>query len=377
MPRLSWAGLVVNKVKKMSSCRVWPDGAFGLSHVERKFQMDMFKEPEEKTGHEIFIAKQIEVYGVEAVIEACVDTRKWRENLEGLTEENPPDNMDLTNVPNSLRAKRGQKGISRHGRLLVRNAAFLMERANALDTVSFLTTTLPPMGIEQNRYVVENWHRVVKNFNLRLTRKLQAEGLSGEIVGVTEVQEGRLSANADFIGLHLHLLFVGRKAFKSWAVSTSEVELFWKEALGSVSKRVEENCDFSRSTNMQRLKVSGAAYIGKYLSKGFKTVETLKTLNPEITLPACWYTCSLSLRHKVEKLQRTGDKVAKQIQDWIDRGKTEYFTAIQSVSITLDGDRELHIGWAGRLSERGRNALSLPFTPNGLPRQERLFPDGL
>lgn len=361
----------------MSSCRVWPDGSFGLSHIERKFQMDMFKPQEEPSTHEVFIAKQIEAYGVEAVIEACVDTRKWRENLLGLTTENPPDNMDLTNAPNSLRAKRGQNGISRHGKLLVRNACWLMERANALDTITFLTTTLPPMPVEQNRYVVENWHKVVKNFTLRLRRRLQDEGLSGSIVGVTEVQEGRLSANANFIGLHLHLLFVGRRAYSSWAVTTQQVEEYWKDAIASVSKRAGENCDFSRSTNLQRLKVSGAAYIGKYLSKGVKTVNRIKLMNPDITLPACWYTCSLDLRAKVEKLQVTGDKAAKQIQEWIDRGKAEYFTNIITVTIKTDDGRDLIIGWAGKLSEKGRNALSLPFTPNGLARVKRLLPDGL
>lgn len=361
----------------MSSCRVWPDGAFGLSHVERKFQMDIFTPPEEKTAHEVFIAKQIEAYGVEAVIEACVDTRKWYQNLLGLEEENSIDNMDLTNVSNSPRAKRGQNGISRHGKLMVRNACFLMERANALDTVTFLTTTLPPMTLDRNRYLVENWAQVVKFFVKKLGRKLQSEGLKGEIVGVTEVQEGRLSANADFIGLHLHLLFVGRRNYGHWAVSTSEVEQYWREAIGSVSKKTAEESDFSRSTNMQRLKKSGAAYIGKYLSKGVSVVRAIRIKNPDITLPTCWYTCTLSLREKVQKLQVRGDKAAKQIQEWIDRGKTEYFTNIMSVTITTEEGREICIGWAGKLSEKGRNALSLPFTPNGLPRVKRLLPDGL
>lgn len=361
----------------MPTCRVWPDGTFGLSNVDRKFQMDMFHQQQEPTGHEIFIAKQLEVHGVEAVLEACAETKKWHENLLGLEEETALDNMDLTNVPNSPRAKRGQNGISRYGRLLVRNAAFLMERANALDTVTFLTTTLPPMDVVSNRFIVENWHKVVKNFIKALGRKLQSGGLSGEIVGVTEVQEGRLSAQADFIGLHLHLLFVGRRPFQTWALTMREVEDYWKAAIGSVAPSVARESDFSYSTNMQRLKKSGAAYIGKYLSKGVKVVEQIKTANPGITLPACWYTCTLSLRGKVERLQVVGKVPAKKIQEWLDRGKTEYFVSISTVTIPSEGGKELCIGWAGKLSEKGRNALSLPYTPNGLPRQKRLFPDGL
>lgn len=361
----------------MPTCRVWPDGTFGLSNIDRKFQMSLFEEPKPQSAHESFIAAQIDIHGVEAVIEACAKTEKWKESLEQLPVENGPDYLDLTYVPNSLRAKRGQKGISRHGRLLVRNAAFLMERANALDTVTFLTTTLPPMDVISNRYVVENWAKVVKNFTLRLKRRLEEEGLKGEIVGVTEVQEGRLSANADFIGLHLHCLFVGRHPYKTWTVTTSQVEEYWRDAIGSVSKPLAKECDFSCSTNLQRLRVSGAAYIGKYLSKGSKVVRDIKEKNPDITLPACWYTCTLSLREKVEKLQVGGSVAARKIQDWIDKGMVEYFANITTVTITTEDSREICIGWAGRLTEKGRNALSLPYTPNGLPRQKRLFPDGL
>lgn len=361
----------------MPTCRVWPDGTFGFSVIDRKLQMEAFEPKRERTGHEDFIAAQIEVYGVEAVIEACVKTKEWRRNLEELEGEERPDSMDLTTVSNSPKAKRGQNGISTYGRLLVKNACWLMERAHPIDTITFLTTTLPPMDVMSNRYVVEHWADVVKFFVKKLGRRLQGAGLSGEIVGVTEVQEGRFSANADFIGLHLHLLFVGRKPYSHWVITLAEVEEFWKAALGSVSQRVAERCDFSRSTNLQRLKSSGAAYIGKYLSKGVKTITKIKVKNPGVTLPPCWYTCTLSLRHKVKGLQVVGRKPSLKLGDWIGQGQTEYFDTLRTITATDEDGKEFLIGWAGRLSEKGRNALSLPFTPNGLPRQKRLFPDGL
>lgn len=361
----------------MPSCRIWPDGTFGFSVIDRKLQMDAFEPQKPITAHEEFIAKQIEVYGVEAVIAACVDTKAWRQNLEQLEGEEPPDSMDLTTVSNSPKAKRGQNGISTYGRLLVKNACWLMERAHPIDTITFLTTTLPPMDVLSNRYVVEHWAEVVKFFVKKLTRKLQGAGLSGEIVGVTEVQEGRFSANADFIGLHLHLLFVGRKPYQHWVITLAEVEDFWRSALGSVSARVAERCDFSRSTNLQRLKSSGAAYIGKYLSKGVKTITKIKVKNPSITLPACWYTCSFTLRSKVKALQVTGKRASLKLGDWIGQGRVEYFDTLRTITVVDEDGVEFLIGWAGRLSERGRNALSLPFTPNGIPRVKRLYPEGL
>lgn len=361
----------------MPSCRVWPDGTFGLSVIDRKLQMDAFEAPKEKTGHEFFIAKQIEVHGIEAVLAACADTKAWHENLLGLGEVGERPDMDLTTVPNSPKAKRGQNGISTYGRLLVKNACWLMERAHPIDTITFLTTTLPPMDVLSNRYVVEHWADVVKFFVKKLGRRLQGAGLSGEVVGVTEVQEGRFSANSDFIGLHLHLLFVGRKPYQSWVITCSEVEEFWKAAVGSVSARVAERCDFSRSTNLQRLKSSGAAYIGKYLSKGVKTVTQIKVKNPSITLPACWYTCTLSLRSKVKGLQVSGRKASLKLGDWIGGGQTQYFDALRTITATDEDGKEFLVGWAGRLSEKGRNALSLPFTPNGTPRVKRLYPEGL
>lgn len=361
----------------MPSCRVWPDGTFGFSVIDRKLQMEAFEPQKAKSPHEEFIAKQIEVYGVEAVIEACVKTKEWRRNLEQLTDEDGPDSMDLTTVPNSPKAKRGQNGISTYGRLLVKNACWLMERAHPIDTITFLTTTLPPMDVLSNRYVVEHWADVVKFFVKKLGRRLQGAGLSGEVVGVTEVQEGRFSANSDFIGLHLHLLFVGRKPYQSWVITPAEVEEFWKTAVGSVSARVAERCDFSRSTNLQRLKSSGAAYIGKYLSKGVKTVTQIKVKNPSITLPACWYTCTLSLRNKVKGLQVSGKRASLKLGDWIGGGQTQYFDTLRTITAVDEDGKEFLIGWAGRLSGRGRNALSLPFTPNGTPRVKRLYPEGL
>lgn len=348
-----------------------------MSLLDRTFQMDALKPMRELTTEEGFIVASIDVHGIEATLQACATGERlpFVPDIEQDSDEATP--LDLTTASNSHRQPRGQKGISTYGRLLVRNGAFLMEKSNRVDCLSFSTCTLPPMDVLSHREVVENWAEVVRVFTQRLRRMLIASGLSGELVGVTEIQEGRLSWNSDFIGLHLHLLFVGRKHGKGWAIAPCSYQDAWRSAVESVMSNPSEAISFDRSTNMTRLKQSGAAYLGKYLSKGCKSVDRAKAANPTIKLPACWYVCTMSLRDKVKRLQVYGARPADKINSWIEDGRIDMFATLRQITYTADDGRLIPCGWAGRLSEKGRGLMGLPFTLQGNRRTARLCPEGI
>lgn len=346
----------------MPSARVWIDGTFGVCNFDRQFTLDLPDIKPVQEGHRTFIAAQIEAHGIEEVLAACAETRAWRENLRALHGDEQSESLGLSIAPNSPKKKRGLNGITVYGRLLVRNAAFFLENTCARDTLSFLTVTLPSVDLETNRYLCSVWERIVKNFVKALKRDLQGCGLSGEIVGVTEIQEKRYTTTAGFVGLHLHLLFQGRSRGKAWVIKTERCDELWENAICSVSEGLRGRLSFDASCRIERVEKSAANYLGKYMSKGAPTIKKLQLSKAPVELPATWYSCTLSLRSKVKNLQVVGDRPAKLINEWIDRNRVDMFDRLNKIEIDLSEGGTLQVGWAGRLSEKGRKALGLAFT---------------
>lgn len=346
----------------MPSSRVWPDGTFGVCNFDRQFTLDIPEIKPVAEGQKTFIAAQIEAHGIEAVLAACADTTRWRANLDALEGAEQSEALGLLTAPNSPKSKRGAKGITTYGRLLVRNAAYFIEKTSPRDTVSFLTTTLPTVPIETNRYLCSVWEKIVKNFVKALKRDLQAAGLSGETVSATEIQEERYSKHGGYVGLHLHFVFQGRKPGKAWAVSTARVDELWENAVCSQCESIRGVVSFASSCQIVRVKGSMAGYISKYVSKGSKIVSKLNSFQSPVELPASWYSCTLTLRSRVKALQLGGASTAAKINEWIDRGRTDMFDRLNTITVELSDGSTLHVGWAGKLSEKGRERLGLPFT---------------
>ena len=105
--------------------------------------------------------------------------------------------LDSSRLPNSHRARRGLKGISKSGARMVRNAAALMEDYWKGD-LSFLTLTLPGVDQEELKGHARDWARITKVFYQRLKRLLERRGLPSFYVGVSEVQPTRAAKRNEY-----------------------------------------------------------------------------------------------------------------------------------------------------------------------------------
>lgn len=340
--------------------RIWANGEFGLSR-EKKFKLHRTVRRTKLWKEEINtqLLKQV---GVSLAVHIASIVDAPRSSIELIEGDSCPvaegwsRTLGLSLVANSHRPKRGQSGITRYGSKLVRNGAFVMQKESELSRLTFLTLTLPNVSREESLKVCEGWAEVVRVFVQRLRRILIRRKLPGEIVGCTEVQEGRASLTGVF-GLHLHFVFVGRKRRESWAVVPKEVESAWQSALSPYLESPIDSYNWKAVSRMERLRKSASGYLGKYMSKGLKACQKLKAMFPGVELPACWYVCTNTLRHRVkaQTIRVTGE-VGKAIAEFLDGASSEWVAYQQTIYIQLDRG-QIPIGSMGRLTEKGRKLM--------------------
>lgn len=195
------------------------------------------------------------------------------------------------------RASYGRKGITAHGRRIVRNAAYLIEKSGGKSRTVFATATIPSLPVEQICIVQESWHKVVELYRLGMRRALQEQGLSGELVTVSEVQPHRYQETGIPV-LHLHSVFVGKTGSGRWAITTEGHDRIWRNVLSTVlgTDVGEVPC----ACNLQRVRKSASGYLGKYMSKGSKTVQAMVAAGFDGWLPKQWWSCSQSLRRRID-----------------------------------------------------------------------------
>lgn len=312
--------------------RVWPNGEFGISRqkeVSISFEGQSHFESHEAQWNKNLIA----AHGIEKAI-------AYKQ------EERGSCYLGLSLLTKSrTKAKRGSKGISRYGSRMVRNAAYVLERDCDRRRLSFATLTLPRMSDEQVAAVAENWSAIVKRFTERLKRHLVRLGLPGEIVSVTEVQEKRFSRTGQ-VAYHLHSVFQGsQRTNGGWALKWTDLRRYWSEA---VSTSVPNECDWSACENIQRVKKSAAGYLGKYMSKGVRTMATIVSAIP---IPSAWWSCTQSLRARVKKETITSDPGIQCLAQMCQAGLIGTFKFLRQVLINISEDFSYPVGWFGVLEE--------------------------
>lgn len=323
--------------------RVWPTGKFGVSRVRETPFLSEFKSHPE-TDETQFRNNAIAVHGLMAVAE-----------YEGKADilRNP----DLSNVSNSrMPKKRGQKGITRHGRNLISSAAVVAEKKYGRHLLSFGTVTLPDSSVEGLRAVSRDWSGVVKRFAESLKRGLQSKGLPAFSFGVTEVQPKRL-ARTGLPALHLHFVFVGRNSRRSaWKVTCKDIRRWW---VAAIARYFPADTDFSSTENVKGIRVSAAAYLGKYMSKGVADIATLVEAGFEEWIPSAWYSISHEFRRHVLSQVVSGERVG----DWLNWlchvGGNQYARWIQPILIKNSSGREVAVGFSGTLNQAGQDTVAL------------------
>lgn len=201
--------------------------------------------------------------------------------------DNLPNFSWLHPVEPVPRARRGTKGISTHGRNLIRAGCHWLESQFGKRNLSFLTATLPDEAMKL--CTPETWAEVTNRFLKSLRYHLKKAGLCPEIVGCTEIQESRLLSTDGIPPLHLHLLFQGKQNYHQWGIDKAEYQRLWQQACTSIWP-VE--CRFESSCRVESIYKSGVSYMSKYLSKGGSVLSKCK---PEL-LPSAWFTVSRFLK---------------------------------------------------------------------------------
>lgn len=216
--------------------------------------------------------------------------------------------MGLSALVNSEKRRRGLGGLTTHGKNLVREAAYGLQERYGKEYLSFWTCTLPRMTDADMRSVCKGWARIVENVKKKLVYHLGKKQLPTHVVGVTELQPDRWAAEK-YPGWHLHIVFVGRKRGRDWAISTELGDKLWSEA---VSEYTESEYSFHASCKLEPIHTSASGYLAKYMSKGSAVIGEVEESYPGCT-PSAWYFVTKSLRTWVVRCTRTSSGVARSL----------------------------------------------------------------
>ena len=292
----------------------------------------------------------------------------WEEKRSVEVEPPPeqPDYLGLSLLPNSHRvalglaeppperARRGLTGITRLGARTVRNGAFLLQETYGNDRLAFCTFTLPSFSESEQYLIAVRWAEIVRKFVQALRRLLAAAGLSGSVVGCTEIQGDRYEKDGG-LPLHLHILFVGKQPRRRWAVSADQYRALWKNAVTNECPELPL-VSWKASVDCQKPKRDMSSYLGKYMSKGVGTLRSMIEGDPGLVdfLPKSWWTCSLKLKRAIGKRITGGNATARKILQDIRLGDTRIKSS-KVIEVPMAGGQLIPVAVVGSLSPEGRN----------------------
>lgn len=319
------------------SGQLWPNGEFGASRV-REALFPSLCESHAETAETQFNRLGIKAHGVMAVL-------KFRNKLEAVLHPGSSIRSKSRN-----RAKRGSKGITSHGRKMVRNAGFILEREYDRALLSFGTVTVPRVSAVEALQIARNWSEITRRFLDHLTQGLQRRKLPTQRICVTEVQEQR-SASAGYPVLHLHFCFVGRmKRGSAWQVNHEMVRNWWKLA---IAPYVAPDTDFTATENVVRVRKSVAGYLGKYMSKGSKTIAAIAAAGQLEYLPSAWFNCSKTLRRMINAERHIGLNVGEWLRWVVESNIDGIVLYSRPVMVDRADGSQIQVGWFGRISQQG------------------------
>ncbi len=192
--------------------------------------------------------------------------------------------------------KRGTKGLTSHGRRLLRNSIWAMQRVHTKKRLAFVTLTLPKCSFEQAWMVSSDWSRIVRVFFQKLGRYMRSQGLPSTYAACTEMQTKRVDSEGH-PALHLHIVLVTkRRSTEGWGIAPGEIRWLWASVLGPLLPDVEF---WGAVENVQRVRRDAGAYMSKYMSKGVGVCSPPRSDETGWGLPTSWYSLSLHLRQWV------------------------------------------------------------------------------
>lgn len=260
----------------------------------------------------------------------------------------------------TTQAQRGLKGITSLGKRRVRNAAYMLTRENGKHRLTFATVTLPALTGDQMSRVHKEWHRCIDFYRREVRRVLVSAGLTGEIVGVTEVQEKRYATSGLPI-LHAHFVFCGASRSGGWALCPTRHDFIWKKSIEHVLG--ESIGSLPAACQLKSVTASAEAYLGKYMSKGAKAVQGVLRNGFGAWLPKQWWNCSRSLSKRMDAAIASFESGSGWLVNRAADPDCDLFCFFNEIVVEKPDGASLHMGYFGRLTPKAnslvRRVLSL------------------
>lgn len=334
---------------KFYSLRVWPNGEFGVGLVTKFTPPAPIEQgPSPKgvrwewiRGEPTSIFDAIAFYGSLTAALAALCPGMYESTLEEISA------LGSSNASNShRRPPRGLKGVTSLGRRMLRNGAYLLEKAVGRRRVAMLTTTIPTLPVEVYKRVTCEWAEIVRIFTQWITRQLRkAHGYSW-LVGCVEIQEKRLASEGG-LPLHLHLCFQS-KTKREFTIDKDEISRVWQRA---VCSRVPDaaSVNWSSATRIETVKKSVENYISKYISKGVNQ-NVLVSVSEGFKMPSAWWICAGGLKQEIKRrtVYETGPTASSVW--WLSHNRKSLFTYIFRIEIG-SGDTATCVGISGKMCE--------------------------
>lgn len=344
-----------SRVDRRPSGRLWPNGEFTLGYVKEAM------EQADPVEYRCLPRKKADLSPVAGICseyerrQYALRVRSAFRSIVGAMVMDVAGLLGLSLVRNlHIKPARpetyGRKGITPYGKKMVRNGAYLMERAHGKNTLGMLTLTVPPLPKDDLATVAQNWGKLVNRLYQWIHRRQASKGLPTKACGCSEVQPKR-SRHDPLGSLHLHIVFVGKlhRYQKSWAFSYKEIRTWWLESL---ARLVGYPVTSQAVENLKPVRVSAAGYLGKYMSKGSLEVGSVAAAGGWSCVPRQWWHMSKGLKDEVKKKTLHGPVIGSLIGGIIDEyfnGQDVFPGVLLPSYLEVSGIKYL-CGWAGRLS---------------------------
>ena len=226
-----------------------------------------------------------------------------------------------------------------------------MEREVGRKRLTFLTLTLPDISEQESKDVGRNWSSIVRVFVQKLRRHLTAVGLPSEVLGVTEIQPRRTNRDG-VLGLHLHLVFAGRKDRSGWLCSPTLVRTMWQTTILPYLHEASSAYDWRAVENMQQVRKSAADYLGKYISKGVGDLKKAAERFGEDSIPSSWYTITETLRARtLASVRLLSNQSCSDLIYALSCLESPFFHYSHPVVLSSPNCPDVVIGWHGRIKD--------------------------
>lgn len=324
--------------------RLWPNGEISF-HVPRRFAPAPLVSKNQPLRPSIWRWWHL-CYGLASAVQAAL-------------------RLGLSNVPNFDKLSKnppqyGLKGITSLGRRRVRNACFMLTREAGKHRLTFSTVTVPDLCGEDMAAVHLNWNQVIDNYRREMSRQLKRCGLSGEIVGVSEIQEKRY-VSTGFPVLHGHFIFVGLAKSGGWAITPKRHDYIWRKSIQLVTGR--EVPDIKSACNLQAVRKSCEGYLGKYMSKGVAAISGVIEDGFEWALPRQWWNCTRSLVKRMRSQIREFENGVPWLIDLAADADPSVWAFYSVIAVEMADGSSVLVGSYGRFTNKFngtvRKALSL------------------